>query len=720
MKRLSEIDVRPNTGIVRSSLDEIKAIQIILADVYKDAGDGRTLFRELVQNADDANARHLEFTVLERGWLDAKNSLLRDSALLVTNDGPFSDNDREALHKAIGGSKEDEVDKIGTFGIGLKSVFHVCEAFLYIGTKESKWRAGVLNPWAGTGERRDTDPLHPDWDNISGLDLKRLQSVTTEILGENRSNFLLWIPLRRHEHMDRGAEGHRYGLGEHCPQSDEICTWFGHSKPAAMLLAQCGHLQTIETSRAAGPESLVNRMKVMHVSREASGWLGRYRDENLRLSERAFEGTIASEGPSWIASGIESLGSVSLRQLQMQPEWPQFPQWRNGRHATVSRKALAHAAVTVLRPVDCDTKLLGTRLRWAVFLPLDDGPTPSSGAIVESNGISPAWEIILHGYFWPSQDRRSIPGVTDELCNAASNGDMRIRWNRTLCEDLLLPLLPSTFANAVAEIEEHAARKLLDTVVQSKMLRHRMASVTRRHWLLPIIVSDGVRWIRRDANACSVLSIPKWNQAPESVRRRFVASSGQCPEDIVFIDNEAPRLAGEIDEWSVYHLESLLNCIKGEAFTSPQSLRWIEGLFRHVLGPDARAGDLRAAAIADWLAGQIGEGAIAQTRRAASRESREELRDAWRVLCEALPKSWIVETPVDSHQAVVELAADGVIGEGLLPVPIGRRQGESAPTLKPCQDRLDRALVTLGQRLEEGGESERLRHSRLFSQRHSY
>ena len=43
-----DIDVRRNAGIVRSPLDEIKAIQTLLADVYKDAGDGRTLFRELV------------------------------------------------------------------------------------------------------------------------------------------------------------------------------------------------------------------------------------------------------------------------------------------------------------------------------------------------------------------------------------------------------------------------------------------------------------------------------------------------------------------------------------------------------------------------------------------------------------------------------------------------------------------------------------------------
>ena len=136
---------------------------------------------------------------------------------------------------------------------------------------------------------------------------------------------------------------------------------------------------------------------------------------------------------------------------------------------------------------------------------------------------------------------------------------------------------------------------------------------------------------------------------------------------------------------------------------------------RHVLGPDARGEDIRAAAFARWLAGEVGEGALAPTtRRSASRESREELREAWRVLCAALPKAWIVKTPVDCQQAIVELATDGVIGEGLFPVPIGRRPGEPTPAPEFDQERLDGALSTLGRRLETGGESERLRHSRLL------
>ena len=206
--RSPNVDIRLKTGIVRDPTDEIKAIQTLLADVYKDAGDGRTLFRELVQNADDARAGRLRLTVLEHGWPDARNSLLRGPALLVANDGPFLAKDREALHKAIGGSKEDDASKIGTFGIGLKSAFHICEAFLYIGAEKSEWRAGVLNPWAGTGESREADPVHPEWAEVEER-LARLQAVAAELIGDTSNGFMLWIPLRRPR-----ASGPGDGVGE--------------------------------------------------------------------------------------------------------------------------------------------------------------------------------------------------------------------------------------------------------------------------------------------------------------------------------------------------------------------------------------------------------------------------------------------------------------------------------------------------------------------------
>ena len=710
-----DVDVRSKAGIVRSPLDEIKAIQTLLADVYKDAGDGRTLFRELVQNADDAGAQRLGFVVLERGWPDARNSLLHGPALLVANDGAFLDKDREALHKAIGGSKEDEVGKIGTFGIGLKSVFHICEAFLYMGAEKSEWRAGVLNPWAGTGERGESDPLHPDWAVLETSDVGRLRSVTMELLGETSNGLLLWIPLRRPEYLDRGEVGHPYGLGKRCPRLDDLCTWFGRSESAAMLLAQCGHLRTIDAERAPGPESLRDRVRLMRVARQTAGWVGRYEDDGRCFPDRTFEGEIVSGDRSWSVTGIEARGSERLRRLRLQSDWPQSQRWRYGRYSPVPRKALAHAAITVLRPSDSDIDLLGTRLRWAVFLPLDDDPEPSSGAIVESVGPSPAWDIILHGYFWPSQDRRSIPGVTEETGNPAGDDEMRVRWNRALCEELLIPLLPWTLVNAVAGVDEHAARRMLGAVVCSALVKNHLARVQRRYWLLPVITTDGVRWKALETSTCPVLSIPNWNQAPEVLRRQFAASCDECTDDIVFIDDSAPRLAGELDDWTEGRLERLLNCIPGETFGSPQTLRWIETFVRHALGPDVHGGDARAATVARWIVGRIGDGALAHTtRRSASRESRDELREAWRGLCGALPTAWLVATPVGSQQAVTELAAEGVFGEGLFPVPFGRLRGESPLAPQLDQGRLDRALYTLGRRLEAGGESERLRHSRLL------
>ena len=708
-EHLPDVDVRPNAGIVRSPLDEIKAIQTLLADVYKDAGDGRTLFRELIQNADDAGAQQFGLVVLERGWPDAQNSLLHGPALLVVNDGAFTDKDREALHKAIGGSKEDEIGKIGTFGIGLKSVFHLCEAFLYIGAEKSEWRAGVLNPWAGTGEKGDADPLHPDWDKI---DVERLRSVATELLGNTSNCLLLWIPLRRPEHRDRGAEDRQYGLGERCPQPDDLSAWFGCSSPAALLLAQCGHLQTIDAERAAGPESLRDRVRLVRVARRTAGWVGRYEDDGGCFPDRTFEGEILSDDQSWSVVGVEARGSERLNQIRSLPDWPQSPQWENGRYSSVPRKALAHAAVTVLRPSDLDAERPGTRLRWAAFLPLDDDPVPQPSAIVESQGPSPAWEIILHGYFWPSQDRRSIPGVTDRSGSAASDGDMRIRWNSALYEDLLLPLLPSALANAVVGVDDRVARKLLDAVVRADMVKNRLDTVMRRHWLLPIVAACGVRWKALPARSYPVLSIPKWSQASEVVGSRFVASCDECTDEAMFIDDDAPRLTGELDDWTDDRLERLLNCIPHDVFGSPQSLRWVEVLVRHVLGPEACGGDVRAAAVARWLAGRVGDGALAHTTRRSA--SHEELREAWRSLCEALPKSWLLDTPVETQQAVAELAAGGAIGEGLFPVPFGRRRGDppSAPQLD--QERLDRALCALGRRMKAEGESERLRRSRLL------
>lgn len=710
-----QIDRRPDARIIRSALDEVKAIQTLLSDVYKDAGDGRTLLRELVQNADDAGAERLVFAVLDRGWPQAGNSLLRGPALLVANDGPFPAKDRDALHRALGGSKADDTGKVGRFGVGLKSVFHICEALVYVGADGGILRPGALNPWAGTGDGGDADPIHPDWDGVGDEDLERLCRVAKLLLGGFDGGLLQWVPFRRSEHLDR-AQDRQYGLGKVCPTPEQVAAWFGRPASLALLLAQCGHLRSIEADRVADPERLDARTKLARVARPAfgrGGWVGRH-DDDAPTPDRTFSGRIEGTERAWSVLGIEALGLDTLRSLRSADDWPRDLHWRDGRSVWIPRKALAHAAVTVLRPDNGPAERCGARLRWAVFLPLDDDPNPRSSSLVEAVGRGSdlaAWDIVLHGYFWPSHDRRSIPGVTDDDLGTGDNA-VRSHWNRAVRDELLLPLLPSALANAVMDIPEDVARQLLEAVVASRTITAHVPAVTRRHALLPVVTDGGVRWASSDTVGTLVVSIPNWTRAPSTVRRLFVEGLSSTTEKILFIDGDAPRIGGQVAIWPPAWLARLLECIPPDALRTSEQLAWIYKLVHNAIASPAAGHDERSGVVARWLAKRIGEGALPS---GSDSTIREDLRAAWREITSALPVAWLVDAPVASQQAVSELASRGIFGEGLLPIPLGHRP-ERNRTSRPDAERLDRALLELGELLVAGhdGASQSAQRARLL------
>ena len=236
----------------------------------------------------------------------------------MANDGPFPATDHNALHRAVGGSKADDTGKVGRFGVGLKSVFHICEALVYLGFDGDILRPGALNPWAGTGDGDDNaDPIHPDWDGAGDEDLNRLRRLANQVLGKFDRGLLLWIPLRRREHLDR-AQDRQYGLGQFCPTPEEVAAWFGRASSLALLLAQCGHLHSIEADRAADPDGLNAPAKLARVARPAfhsGGWVGRH-DDDAPTPDRVFNGTIEGAESAWSVRGIEALGhEIAIAQV---------------------------------------------------------------------------------------------------------------------------------------------------------------------------------------------------------------------------------------------------------------------------------------------------------------------------------------------------------------------------------------------------------------------
>ena len=90
------------------------------------------IVQELIQNADDAQATKVGFLLDWRDHPSDRSSVMFDNfeqyqgpALLAWNDGVFKKEDWRSLCKINQSSKENDFLKVGRFGLGFQSVFHI-------------------------------------------------------------------------------------------------------------------------------------------------------------------------------------------------------------------------------------------------------------------------------------------------------------------------------------------------------------------------------------------------------------------------------------------------------------------------------------------------------------------------------------------------------------------------------------------------------------------
>lgn len=115
----------PGKGIRHSFQADINLIRDNLRDRYR---SGFPVLKELIQNADDAGATRMDIGIVS-GIESSINPLLHGPAMFVANDGPFTESDERAIRSFGLSEKPNQQSTIGKFGLGLKSVFHLCEAF---------------------------------------------------------------------------------------------------------------------------------------------------------------------------------------------------------------------------------------------------------------------------------------------------------------------------------------------------------------------------------------------------------------------------------------------------------------------------------------------------------------------------------------------------------------------------------------------------------------
>jgi hypothetical protein len=261
-------------GFLHRVADDIRALKDLLKR-YDFGRDGRSIYKELLQNADDAKASAVQFHLLAKGFGqdEVSNPLLRVPAFVTVNNGQFRSVDAENMRYRTGTSKSLEVGAVGRFGLGQKSVFHLCEAWFCVGSSALEGiTACNMDPWEHQ-EKGDADfPLWPEF-NANDQDVIR-RCMAPFLEGEDW--FILWLPLRRREHR-RKRSGVISRSSDDWPKTFLVWTLSGVSFPKWGICGDCRSINTKAPARSSPPSRLARQNRPPPCPDHTTGqrWPGR-------------------------------------------------------------------------------------------------------------------------------------------------------------------------------------------------------------------------------------------------------------------------------------------------------------------------------------------------------------------------------------------------------------------------------------------------------------
>ena len=560
----------------------------LIADNLRDRyRNGFPVLKELIQNADDARARNFVFGI-HPGFPSSAHPLLSGSGLWFFNDGAFGKGDASALRSFGIGGKAGDAEAIGKFGLGMKSVFHLCEALFYVAWDGRICHCEGLTPW-----KQEGTALHQEWDRMDDDDWDRLKDLGRRLANEGaeqRSWFLLWLPLRRKAHL-RTLSGRETGAilsrfpgddpaGELAFLDDEQLTY-----DVAELLPLLRHLERVEHKGVSN--SFVAKLE------RAPRLLGGQPVDRT-------EGKVVLDGghAPLSHSGLRAREEDGVfRDMMARPEWPRI-RYRDelGHEREAPDKALPEAAVVLCSAAR--GKSVRSRLQWAVFLPVEDG-REDLGPVRETR----AYSLVLHGQFFLDAGRRKIHDLEylhadpERLANApVEESLLRRTWNQRLAQDVLLPLvLPALARHVVQEqLSDAESAALTETISTSDFFGTFRPYVCRNGtWVRTLQRDAGPRWclVEGDRRAC-LRPLPK---PPASAPRRpwkIFPELDAC--DVVPYDVGAPSLNSSRTppEWLEEELERLLSRVDG-LFVDTPSMDYLSDFLEACAGSQRDSGQIQ-------------------------------------------------------------------------------------------------------------------------------
>ena len=526
----------------------------LIADNLRDRYEnGLPILKELIQNADDAKAKTLVFG-RHAGFPNASHPLLQGPGLWFFNDGEFKKSDAQALRSFGITNKASDTRAIGKFGLGMKSVFHLCEALFYVAWDGQGLHREGLTPW-----KLDGYSPHPEWDEIRDADWDYLISLCGGLASPGRRTwFLLWLPLRMRKHLqvpsgESGAIVSRFP-GDDSSSELAFLNDVALAQDVAEMLPLLRHVERIEHK---GPENSFSLMLT-----------GADRLMDAR-SYAEVDGQVVQGGrPLLVFSGRRSTHLDRDRRfadMKVREEWPRT--WYRdelGREHQTEDKTSPEAAVVFSSSANAGTR---SQLHWAVFLPVEDG-----SEVLRVEHGQRGHSLVLHGQFFLDAGRKKIHGLEDlgrrpESLGEVSIDDSSLRrvWNQRLAQEVVLPLvLPNLERYAtqqkLADDECSALTKALSDSRWFKTLdRHVCRDAT---WTRIFQSGEAPRWclIRGDSRS-RLRPVPMPPRTDPG--RPFFVFPEMLNCDVTPYDCGAPRLGDAPTPWQEEELATLLSRVDG-------------------------------------------------------------------------------------------------------------------------------------------------------------
>lgn len=493
-------------------------------------GNKFSIIQEFIQNADDAKAKRL---LIGYGRLtNARHTLLSEDGVFFVNDGVLTQDDRKHIFKVATSNKASDKDKIGHFGLGMKSAFHLCEAFfLFFNQPENREQlrddADFLDPWYDDGDETATPQIRRAWHdefNANGEEISNaVKAYLSPWVKDWQRWFCVWLPLRKQWMYDESCAP----FVNVCLGVKEIRQLFSLDHSPVEIADMLPFLKTLKevTLIDAENDGIIDRILVKSERRLSleSGNL----DMRIEHSSKTL--------PAINVIGMEKLyKQEQFDEMLQDKDWPRSTK-RNRNGEFLKEKVTPHTAVFWARTKGGNTSASKFSVKHCVFLPLTGERQKFSAPLELPFDLT----LCLHATLFVDAGRQDFSTSSEK---AAS---IKERWNHLLVSQGLLSMIITSMEREMATWEDEsqiteavkAFNCFLDAhdkiVPELNYRKH----ITKQYQFLNCLTNNGWKWQKIPASK-RFLSIPLTrDSALQNALVQKVAT-----QDLFLIQEETPGI----------------------------------------------------------------------------------------------------------------------------------------------------------------------------------